>query len=109
MCSVASSSSCSWQTDGLSDNVHPQQIEALLSHVDRTLNSPANSFLLPSERRREKARLFADVLVAYARLLMAREDVVSPFERAAASEGLRYKGGKIDDVTVVTALVSEAE
>jgi hypothetical protein len=69
------------QTDGLSDNVHNSQILALLKHVDSTLASPTNAFLLPEEKALERARLFADVLVAYARLCMSRQDVVSPFER----------------------------
>lgn len=96
-------------TDGLSDNVHPSQIEALYKHIENTLSSPANSFLLPDEKKAEKAKLFADVLVGYARLVMTREDVETPFEVAARQEGMRYKGGKIDDVTVVTALVSELD
>ncbi|KAJ9121694.1 hypothetical protein QFC22_002314 [Naganishia vaughanmartiniae] len=84
-------------TDGLSDNVHNSQILALLKHVDSTLASPTNAFLLPEEKALERARLFADVLVGYARLCMSRQDVVSPFEQAAAKQGIRYPGGKIDE------------
>lgn len=69
------------QTDGLADNVHNSQILALLKHVDDTLANPTNAFLLPAEKALERARLLADVLVAYARLCMSRQDVVSPFER----------------------------
>jgi hypothetical protein len=59
----------------------------LLKHVGETLAAPANSFLLPQERKRETARLFADVLVGYSRLLMTREDIVSPFEGEQPSVG----------------------
>jgi hypothetical protein len=69
------------QTDGLADNVHNSQILALLKHVDATLATPTNAFLLPAEKALERARLLADVLVGYARLCMSRQDVVSPFER----------------------------
>jgi len=94
-------------TDGLSDNLSQPAMIQLLKHVHEALEAPANSFLLPQEKKRETARLFADVLVGYSRLLMTREDVVSPFEVAAAKEGIKYKGGKIDDITVITVLVSE--
>jgi hypothetical protein len=53
---------------------------ALLKHVDSTLASPENAFLDPVEREIERSRLFADVLVAYARLVMGRRDVQTPFE-----------------------------
>ncbi|GHJ87708.1 hypothetical protein NliqN6_4110 [Naganishia liquefaciens] len=94
-------------TDGLADNVHNSQILALLKHVDATLANPTNAFLLPAEKALERARLLADVLVAYARLCMSRQDIVSPFEQAAAKEGIRYPGGKIDDITVIAAHITE--
>jgi protein phosphatase PTC7 len=68
------------QTDGFSDNVHPHQLVGLLKHVDNTLASPENAFLDPLEREVERARLLADVLVAYGRMVMGREDVQTPFE-----------------------------
>ncbi len=64
----------------MSDNLPDKSLLQLLQHVHATLDAPANSFLLPQERQAETAKLFADVLVGYSRLLMAREDVVSPFE-----------------------------
>ncbi|KAJ9100214.1 hypothetical protein QFC20_005491 [Naganishia adeliensis] len=94
-------------TDGLADNVHNTQILALLKHVDDTLANPTNSFLLPAEKALERARLLADVLVGYARLCMSRQDVVSPFEQAAARHGIKYPGGKIDDITVIAAHITE--
>ena len=72
------------QTDGFSDNVHPEQMIALLKHVDKTLSSPENAFLDPVEREIERSKLFADVLVAYARLVMGRPDVQTPFEGESA-------------------------
>jgi hypothetical protein len=44
------------------------------------LDAPENKFLLPLEKEKERARLFADVLVVYGKMMMGREDLVSPFE-----------------------------
>ncbi len=68
------------QTDGMADNLPFPAVLQLLKHVRATIEAPANNFLLPQEKERETARLFADVLVGYSRMLMGREDVVSPFE-----------------------------
>jgi len=47
------------------------------------------------------ARLFADVLVGYGRMGMARTGRESgwktPFELAAREAGYDYKGGKVDE------------
>lgn len=68
------------QTDGLYDNVFQKHWIALLEHVDKMLDAPENKFLLPLEKEKERARLFADVLVVYGKMMMGREDLVSPFE-----------------------------
>ena len=62
---------------------------ALLKHVDKTLDSPENAFLDPLEREVERARLLADVLVAYGRMVMGRQDVQTPFEGASRRHGQR--------------------
>ena len=87
-----------------------QRITSLLSH-------PQNSHLSPIEIAAEKARLLADVLVGYSRLAMQRTGEEkgadgkkawrTPFEEEAEKNGYKYLGGKVDDVTVMTAVVSE--
>ncbi|GAB1519794.1 Protein phosphatase 2C 7 [Rhizoctonia solani] len=73
-------------TDGLGDNVHPGEILALASLLRRgTADQPGVNF----------AQVFADKLVEYAVGL------------AAQDEGFKHVGGKIDDVTIVTARIVE--
>jgi len=83
-------------TDGLSDNVFPSDLVAICSLVARADGS-----------EEEKVQTMADRIVQYAQTCMHDQKRVSPFEREAAREGKIYRGGKIDDVTVVVALVSE--
>ncbi|EGO18572.1 hypothetical protein SERLADRAFT_443910 [Serpula lacrymans var. lacrymans S7.9] len=83
-------------TDGLTDNVFPTEIIAICSLVARSGGSED-----------EQVQTMADRIVEYARLSMADRKKVSPFEREAAREGMFYRGGKVDDVTVVLALVRE--
>ncbi|EED84184.1 predicted protein [Postia placenta Mad-698-R] len=54
----------------------------------------------------------AERIVDYAGVCMAKKNRVTPFERAAAREGMYFRGGKVDEwvthfVTVVVALVRE--
>jgi len=49
----------------------------------------------------------ADRIVQYARKCMVDRKRVSPFEKSAAREGMYFRGGKIDDVTVVIAMVQD--
>ncbi|KIJ69408.1 hypothetical protein HYDPIDRAFT_106015 [Hydnomerulius pinastri MD-312] len=83
-------------TDGLSDNVFPSDIVAICSLVARAGGSED-----------EQVQAMADRIVHYARTCMRDRKRVSPFEREAAKEGMFYRGGKVDDVTVVMALVRE--
>ncbi|KAI6150775.1 phosphatase 2C-like domain-containing protein [Pisolithus tinctorius] len=83
-------------TDGLSDNVFPRDIVTICSLVARSVHSES-----------EQVQAMADAIVHYARTCMRDQKRVSPFEREASREGLLFHGGKIDDVTVVTALVRE--
>jgi hypothetical protein len=36
----------------------------------------------------------------------SRQDIITPFALAAHSEGLSFRGGKLDDTTVVVGLVT---
>ncbi|KAF9227935.1 protein serine/threonine phosphatase 2C [Gyrodon lividus] len=83
-------------TDGLSDNVFPSDLVAICSLVARAGGSED-----------EQVQAMADRITQYAQACMRDRKRVSPFEREAAREGMFYRGGKVDDVTVVMALVSE--
>jgi len=83
-------------TDGLSDNVFPSEILNICSLVARAGGS---------EDR--QVQVMADRIVDYARQCMASKHKVSPFEKEAARQGMFFRGGKMDDVTVVLALVRE--
>ncbi|KAF9053669.1 protein serine/threonine phosphatase 2C [Hymenopellis radicata] len=83
-------------TDGLSDNVFPSEILNIVSLVGRS-GLPESS----------QAQSIADRLISHARHCMFNKYRVSPFEQAAARDGKFFRGGKIDDVTVVVAIVNE--
>ncbi|CAE6522094.1 unnamed protein product [Rhizoctonia solani] len=85
-------------TDGLGDNVHPGEVLALASLLRRgTADQPGVNF----------SQIFADKLAEYAVVCMHSYDKISPFELAAQEEGYKHIGGKIDDVTIVTAHITE--
>ncbi|KAJ7046777.1 protein serine/threonine phosphatase 2C [Mycena alexandri] len=83
-------------TDGVADNIFPAEILKLCTLV---MNG--------SEPEAKKAQLLAKSLVYNSRVCMFN-DRVSPFELEARRHRKIYRGGKIDDVTVVVALVREA-
>ncbi|THH17808.1 hypothetical protein EW146_g3069 [Bondarzewia mesenterica] len=83
-------------TDGLSDNVFNNEITAICSLVARA-GGPEDV----------QVQMMADRIVEYARACMVNRTRVSPFEKAAARDGLSFRGGKLDDVTVLVALVRE--
>ncbi|KAK4704809.1 protein phosphatase PTC7, partial [Phenoliferia sp. Uapishka_3] len=86
-------------TDGFSDNVHLPELEQIsklvLEHQVRDSITDAATM----------DRL-ALACVNYARLCSFKEDKVSPFELEARNHRINFPGGKVDDVTVVTVLVS---
>jgi protein phosphatase PTC7 len=83
-------------TDGLSDNVFPTELIQIVSLVLRSA---------PPED--QIAQVIAEQCVLYASQCMFRTNRVSPFQKAAAQNHEYWPGGKIDDVTVVAAYVSE--
>ncbi|KZT26207.1 protein serine/threonine phosphatase 2C [Neolentinus lepideus HHB14362 ss-1] len=87
-------------TDGLSDNVFPSEIISICALVARQMEGQKSDD--------EQAQTMANQIVEYAKLCMHNKQRVSPFERAAAREEMYFRGGKIDDVTVIVALVREA-
>ncbi|KDQ60840.1 hypothetical protein JAAARDRAFT_190980 [Jaapia argillacea MUCL 33604] len=97
-------------TDGLSDNVFPSEMVSICSLVARqSQNRPIDELqqMLPGQLEDEQVQTMADRMVEYAKLCMNNKKRVSPFERSAAREGMYFRGGKPDDVTVVLALVRE--
>ncbi|KAI0928726.1 hypothetical protein AcW1_005890 [Taiwanofungus camphoratus] len=103
-------------TDGLSDNVFPAELLAICSLVSRqfavapSLERHQHWEQAVQEKENSEDQMvqtIAERIVDYARLCMANKTRVSPFERAAAREGMYFRGGKMDDVTVVVALVRE--
>ncbi|WWC90455.1 uncharacterized protein L201_005390 [Kwoniella dendrophila CBS 6074] len=105
-------------TDGLSDNLPSSHIPILSSKLRQLLNSDVNSHLNEIEKEIEFSRLFSDILVGYGRMAMQRtgeEDQgkswKTPFELEAKKKAPKYgfKGGKVDDITVMTAVVSEKD
>lgn len=83
-------------TDGLSDNVFPDDMATICLLASRAGGSED-----------VRVQAIADRMVHYARLCMDSKDRVSPFERDAARQGMFFRGGKPDDVTVIVALVKE--
>ncbi|KAF8514031.1 phosphatase 2C-like domain-containing protein [Gautieria morchelliformis] len=87
-----------FKTDGLADNVYPAEISSVVSLVMRQTST-----------EEQQAQDLADRLVEYARSCMFKKNKVSPFEKGAVREGIYYRGGKVDDVTVVVAIVEECQ
>jgi len=107
-------------TDGLSDNVFPAEMISICSLVARqhavsaapfqhhpASTDPVGEQLLQDSTEDQLVQTISERIVDYARLCMANKKRTSPFERAAAREGMHFRGGKVDDVTVLVALVRE--
>ncbi|PCH38203.1 hypothetical protein WOLCODRAFT_130753 [Wolfiporia cocos MD-104 SS10] len=112
-------------TDGLSDNVFAAEMIQICSLVSRQFaalssrqsnNQDTSAELgLQDTLDDQLVQTMAERLVDYARICMGNKTRVSPFERAAAREGMYFRGGLTllsclpdSSVTVVVALVREA-
>ncbi|KAI0236702.1 Protein phosphatase PTC7, partial [Massospora cicadina] len=94
-------------TDGLFDNLFHIDIEKEAKAIkpvdfDHLLAQPGQF----QEALRAYTSAFAGALVKRARLRSKDREGVSPFSTEAAKHGYRIKGGKVDDITVVVALVT---
>ncbi|GAA5837050.1 hypothetical protein JCM11251_004484 [Rhodosporidiobolus azoricus] len=108
-------------TDGFSDNVFDKGeadllISAVRSKVDahfQALGKEEGRDVPPGEKDAELASSIARTAVSFARMISVREDKVTPFEvesrRWGAGGKDGFKGGKVDDVTVVVAVVRKVE
>jgi protein phosphatase PTC7 len=98
-------------SDGLSDNLPAAQIPVLSTAVLDLLHNEDNAALSAPERAAEHARLLADVLVAAGRNAMCRTgkepDWKTPFEVESVRSRRPFRGGKVDDICVITAVVAE--
>ncbi|KAL0581748.1 Protein phosphatase 2C 7 [Marasmius crinis-equi] len=83
-------------TDGLSDNIYASEMVTICSLVARQGGSED-----------QQVQMMADRMVEFGRQSMMSHDKVTPFEREAARQGMFFRGGKVDDVTVIVALVRE--
>ncbi|KAJ3503497.1 hypothetical protein NLJ89_g8404 [Agrocybe chaxingu] len=83
-------------TDGFSDNVFPSEMVTICSLVARAGGAED-----------QQVQNMADRMVEYARQCMKDKTRVSPFERDASRQGMYFRGGKPDDVTVIVGLIRE--
>jgi protein phosphatase PTC7 len=89
-------------TDGLLDNLPDEDLQsAIATHLPAALKAD------PAEARKG-VQAAAAALCAAAAAIGRRQDEVgleTPFALAAAAEGFRFEGGKLDDVVVVVGVV----
>lgn len=92
-------------TDGIFDNLFDHQLQALVAHhlgavwrggveVQPQLQALAEGVTRKAQRIGKQ---------------QDNKDVITPFALAAHSEGLNFRGGKLDDATVVVGLVAAHE
>ncbi|TCD60591.1 hypothetical protein EIP91_009836 [Steccherinum ochraceum] len=89
-------------TDGLSDNVFMPELVSICALVSRQFSEQSSPNMEDVQ-----VQTMADRIVDFARLVMHQTKRMSPFQASAAREGIHYPGGKVDDVTVLVALVRE--
>lgn len=80
-------------TDGLLDNVFPDQAAAIAA---------------VAYRKGEPPQVAAQALTTFAQQRAADRRYMSPFAYAAQAMGYYYLGGKMDDITVIVSYVTEA-
>ena len=78
-------------TDGLWDNCFNEEVLSVIKHCQREGMDAGKS---------------AHVLAHYARYRAADPRHASPFAYGAHQAGLRFMGGKMDDITVIVAFVT---
>lgn len=81
-------------TDGLFDNVFPDEAAALVAM---------------SKNKGEDPHKAAELLAKFARGRAADPRYLSPFAYGAQQLGMRYLGGKMDDITVLVAYLEEED
>ncbi|KAH8107078.1 protein serine/threonine phosphatase 2C [Cristinia sonorae] len=89
-------------TDGLSDNVFMSELTSICALVSRQFSDRSGP-----NAEDAQVQAMADRIVDYTTMVMHMKRRVSPFQLAASRENLFFLGGKVDDVTVIVALVRE--
>lgn len=92
-------------TDGVFDNLFDHQVQAI---VARHLGASWRS----GEKVQPQLHGLAQNIAKQAQRIGQQEDnkdFITPFALAAHSEGLTFRGGKLDDTTIVIGLVTEDE
>lgn len=95
-------------TDGVLDNLFDSQIQNVVARSLADLRTTSKG----SEGVQLAVDALADLIAQEAHAMGLREDdetVKTPFEIAAAKDGYRFAGGKLDDVAVVVGLVRSGE
>jgi protein phosphatase PTC7 len=100
-------------TDGFGDNVFEEGeanvlVTAVRQKLEAAHNLPDAFPLTRPEKDAEFASAVASTAVSFARMISVREDKVTPFEvesKKWLGAKRAFKGGKVDDVTVVVAVV----
>merc|ERR1719382_2131572 len=91
-------------TDGVFDNLFDHQVQAIVArHLGGAWRTRAS--VVP------QLQGLATSIVKQAQRIGLQEDqkeVITPFALAAHSEGLPFRGGKLDDTTAVVGLVCSA-
>ena len=112
-------------TDGVIDNVYPQETASLLSVIQRRGDPPpiaaacltqfAKFRLVSSPRSSDiHCKLFwflsreQELMHDFVGHRAEDKEHLSPFAYGAQKAGYQYRGGKIDDITVVVAYVNAA-
>lgn len=80
-------------TDGLFDNLYNDEINAIVVHATRTRSGP---------------QITAQRIAALARQRALDKNRQTPFSTAAQDVGIRYFGGKLDDITVVVSFITSS-
>ena len=80
-------------TDGLFDNVYDEEIVSIVTET---------------EKEKPSATQVAEAIAAFASLKASSQSSQTPFADAAHRCGLRFEGGKLDDITCVCVLTTPA-
>ena len=88
-------------TDGVLDNMFENQILQVLHQV----LDPATIRDLDEKALSKCIQTLADRIGSESQIGGNDTEWISPFAENAKNAGYRYKGGKTDDITVVTAIV----
>ena len=80
-------------TDGLFDNVFADEVARLAALSKARGDGPAEA---------------AEVVAAFARRRAADTEAATPFAVAAQAMGYNYRGGKMDDITVVVGFIEDS-